>query len=156
MGNDALTATEAFNKEIYGATEDFKDTFVQAVPLVHTRYPHILYPEGSFFLVYIIKTPPRSRGELVFELTPANSKICQVQVTHIGSNYPCLERPGGEVKPTDNMEITVTSQKATITFKVRIAKRRSHDLPQSRYGLESRHVRWAFFGVTLWKVSRRV
>ncbi len=70
--------------------------FVSSYPIITTRYRSSEEFENreGFLIQYIFKPQPLSRGDYVFTLqVPPDLKLCRLEVTHIGENLPCLQRP---------------------------------------------------------------
>jgi len=64
---------------------------------------------GAVFLIrYLIKLRPGTRGSFQFVISPGSTpgdkyRVCLLDVTHIGRNYPCLGKPSLVPVVTDNM-----------------------------------------------------
>lgn len=51
--------------------------------------------DSGFYVKYIIKTHPQTRGDYTFKIVPPSDVlVCKVIITFIGDNMPCTEPPG--------------------------------------------------------------
>ena len=70
--------------------------FMTSYPIITFRGREgvpIKHGEG-FFIKYIFKMEPYTRGAFKFLIEPdANTKACAIVITHIGANFPCTEPP---------------------------------------------------------------
>ena len=107
--------------------------FVTSYPIITARDNNNEKFKGQagFYIKYIIKTHPQTRGDYKFEVRPpVDAAVCKITVTHIGDNMPCAEPPGPSLTGYENtiIDYVVTpnvetdahevGKPAAITFRV--------------------------------------
>ena len=83
--------------------------FITSYPIITERDNDNVDFKGNegFYIKYIIKTHPQTRGDYLFKVTPAAGvSVCKIVVTFIGDNMPCTEPPGPSLTGYENTEIT--------------------------------------------------
>ena len=92
--------------------------------------------DQAFHLDYLIKIQAQTFGTYSLELDPGLSfKICQIVLSHVGTNFPFMAMPGSSAQLNDNVVISwadpttmfTCGNAVTISFEVRF----SHLLPNS-------------------------
>ena len=83
--------------------------FVTSYPIITTRgrQSEAFDAKEGFFIQYIIKFQPGTRGDYKFRVDPGpNYKLCKMEIRHIGANMPCTEPPGPTVTQFDNVVLS--------------------------------------------------
>ena len=84
--------------------------------------------DQAFHLDYLIKVQAQTFGTYSLELDPGLSfKICQIVLSHVGTNFPFMAMPGSSAQLADNVVISwadpttmfTCGNAVTISFEVR-------------------------------------